>query len=829
VAYYFFEFSNFNTLSEEALFRSLVAQLSYVNEAYARGMYEKHRKGAVQPQLATLQAAFYSLASEAAEPVYVVIDALDELPPLQRTRLLKTLEKTWSIPHRHLHLIVTSRDDVDASEHLDGKVQYELAVEDAMIRRDIAVVIEKELSSAKWTSWPEKECARVREQLNNRADGQFRIVACQIEVLRKAQTSHDLRRALELLPKKLGDTYSYILESVPEDLRVRAHTLLSILSFAFEPVPLSELSAILAVELDDSTDETHLPRYCEDLRYYQPQNIIGLGSALVRTEHLWGPGHPPFLQLAHASVKEYLLQNEFHWSFIDEKLAHEMISRACLALLLHNLTSQVDKRLTVDAYIRHWWYHHVPSEGGKQLLALQIALFQTFPWTCLRDFEIPLDAIGQVNQSELLRYPMTAAAAAGLVDMLNSMLATDQEVNILNHALVVAAATGADLPVITRLVGQGANINTLNEAIGTPLQSAASCGALEVVKFLVSQGACIDLQGGYYGTPLNAAASEGKMEVVEFLLSKDADVNLTGRSYGTPLQAAASLGRLDVVELLAAHGADMNIVAGDYGTALQAAAFIGSLHVVEFLVTHGAHLNIVGGIYGTALLAAAFEGEVKVVDFLIRKGANVNVVAGEYGTALQAAAWTGSLDVVELLVVNGADIDTVGGKYGTALLAAVSEGEKGVVEFLVRKGADLNIVVGEYGTALHAAACMGSLDTVEILVGNGADLNIVGGKYGMALLAAASEGKTEVVDFFLNRSSQVDPIAVNCRTPLHVAAIHGHMSVTQALLKYGANPNTTNYNHRTPLHLAAKNGHHDVVQALLDFGANPYTVGQSLV
>ncbi|KAH8834260.1 ankyrin repeat-containing domain protein [Flagelloscypha sp. PMI_526] len=697
VAYYYFDFTNSKTLSEEALFRSLVAQLSHANEACARVMYEKHMQGAVQPQLATLQDAFYKVASEAFEPVYVVIDAIDELPRLQRASLLKTLENTYSSPRARFYLIITSRDEVDISECLEGKVQFELAIADAMVRRDIAVVIEKELLSKKWKSWPKTERAMLKEHLNRRADGQFRIVACQIEVLRQVQTTLDLRKTLNLLPKKLGDTYSYILESIPEDLRTRAHALLSILSFAFEPVPLDELSALLAVEY--STNEVHLPKYREDSRYHQPQNIIGLGSALIRTEHSWGPAHPPFLRLARASC----------------------LSRTTL----HNQISQFYERLGVDAYVRLWWYHHVPSNGSKQLLALQIALFQAFPWSSLRDFEIPLDAIGHIKQSEVFRYPLSAAAAAGLVDMLHSMLSTTQDINILNHALVVAAATGARLPVISLLVAQGADINTLNETIGTPLQNAASGGALDVVEFLVGQGASINLQGGYYGTPLNAAASEGKLEAVEFLLRRGADVNFMGHGHGTALQTAALLSRLDVVDFLIANGADVNVVAGDYGTALHAAAYIGSLHIVEFLVENGAKLDIVGGKYGTALLAAASEGEMKVVNFLVKKGADMNIVVEGYGTALQTAACAGCLPVVEFLVVNGADAKRVGGKYATALLGAAFEGEVEIVEFFVRRGIDINIMIGDYGMALQAAAYIGSGHPVEFLIGNGANLNIV--------------------------------------------------------------------------------------------------------
>ncbi|KAH8834258.1 ankyrin repeat-containing domain protein [Flagelloscypha sp. PMI_526] len=874
VAYYYFDFTSSKTLSEEALFRSLVAQLSRFSEACARGMYEKHTQGAVQPQLATLLGSFCDLVSEADRPVYVIIDALDELPLPQRDSLLKRLEKAWKFLSHRLHLMITSRDEVDISERLQGKLQFELNVEDAKVQHDIALVIDEELLTEKWRLLPEKKREMVREHLKQRAGGQFRVIGCQIEVLRQARNPRDLDRALKDLPKKLEETYSYILESVPEDRRVQACTLLSVLSFAFEPVPLSEISTLIAVDLGDPADEDNLPRYCEDLVYYKSEDIIDLISAFIRTEYPWGPVHPPFLRLAHASVKEYLIQNDVHWYSINERLAHETISRACLALLLHNLTQEADSRLMVDAYVRLSWYHHIPPNGCMQLLAQQLALFHAFPWSSLRDFEFPIDAIRHVKQHDLLECPLAAAAAAGLVDLLHIMLATDIDRNTLNHALVVAAAVGAGQPVIKLLVSRGADVNALNESIGTPLQSAAAAGDLEVVQSLIRAGADVNLEGGYYDTPLNAAASEGKLQVIEFLLLKGADVNLVGGNYGTPLLAAASLGRLDAVELLVLNGADTNIVAGEYGTALQAAAYIGSLPVVKFLVGNGADLDVRGGKYGTALTAAASEGEMKVVEFLVKEGADMDIVTKVYGTALQSAACVGCLPVVEFLVVNGANMNLVGGKHGTALLAAIFEREVEVAQFLMRKGADTNLVAssldsGRYLVLLNGNG--GNLDLVrhvtahrdthdarnlrtmveslftemiiwdqlrrpnvlpflDTIIEHSKDWSvsphipshIATVEYDLNLIKGSNAAcqLTHAMPRIFNEN-QFTTICELHWGPLHMASYKGQLDIVKVLLKSKADPNALGQNYRTPLHLAAFMGHDSVVMALLSFAANP--------
>ncbi|KAH8813600.1 hypothetical protein DL96DRAFT_1821362 [Flagelloscypha sp. PMI_526] len=692
-AYYYFDFTNPSTLSEEALLRSLVFQLSSIHLQTILALHEKHRRGASEPQLITLLDSIVELAGRSEQPLYIVIDALDELPQPQRKQLFKTLEDISVINLPIMHVLISSRDEIDIISGLRVIAQHNLDVLDGDVCYDIAVFVDQELSVEKWKHWPPDLIERMRIVLNERAAGQFRMVACQLEVLHRAQTTSDLEARLMCLPRKLVDTYIYILNHlIPEEERVRAQTLLRILTVSFDPVPLNELAALIAVDLGDPSDEFTLPTYQAQQRFHQPHNIIGLGTAFVRlTEHRGEMS----LQLSHASVKEYLLQQDpTHWCYMDELLAHSTMASLCLALLFHNESSQPDA--PVRQYVRQRWFEHVPSDPSHQLMIQQIVFFAKFPWSKGTQFQVEAYPHYDSRLSGLIyRCPLIAATAAGLYWLLEVILALEQQQDNLDQALFVAATRAVGIDIMEMLVEKGADVNHINEEIeyGSALQAATLNGDLDVIEFLVENGADVNQGGGDSGPALQAAALHGDLDVIDFLVEKGADVNKEGGYTGSALQAAVLVGDLDVIEFLIEKGADLNMECGPFGTALQAAAHLGAMCVIELLVGEGADMNRVVGRFGTALQTAACHGHLDVIEFLVEKGADMNKEGGKYGSLLQAAAYNGHLDVVEFLVEKGVDVNQEGGKYGSALQAAARKGRVDVVEFLIEVGVDVSSIM----------------------------------------------------------------------------------------------------------------------------------------
>ncbi|KAH8826171.1 hypothetical protein DL96DRAFT_1816580 [Flagelloscypha sp. PMI_526] len=608
VAYYYFEFTNPSTLSQEALFRSLVFQLSHVSNPASRWLYEQHRNGSLQPQLTTLHKSLRDLVTGAPLPVYIIIDALDEFPPPDRSYLLESLLALSPLAVEGVHIMSTSRDELDIQKQFSGKVFLDFSIEREMVHHDIAVFVDQALAAEKWNSWPKQEVLNMRNILITKADGMFRMVACQIEVLNNAQSTEDMR----------------------------AHTLLCVLSVGRKPVSITELSALVTVELGDPTDAINLPVYHEDLRYHEPQNIIGLGTALVRQAKHWHNGIA--LQLAHASVKEYLLTETCSWCALNDQLAHETTARACLALLIHCEDPRNTSGVVDISYTKDNWRRHIPTNHSAQLLSQQVKLFETFPWSRSSAGHSLRHELYGWEKNNLLKSPLIFAAGTSLEQLLLTMLepAPQWKADELNEAMITAYQKKFSTEVLAALIKKGADANSITKHSTPILHDAVYSGQLHVVRVLVEHGADVNRAGGLYGSALQAAASAGALDIAKLLVESGADVNMAGGLYGSALQAAVRGGALDMVKLLVESGADVNVQAGLYGSALQAAVREGALDMVKLLVKCGADVNM-AGVHGSVLQAAVRGGALNMVKLLCESGANVNMVRGLYGLTLQAA------------------------------------------------------------------------------------------------------------------------------------------------------------------------------------------------
>ncbi|KAH8817591.1 ankyrin repeat-containing domain protein [Flagelloscypha sp. PMI_526] len=884
VAYYYFEFTSPSTLSEEALLRSLVCQLSAASPAVLRNFYQKHNKGGLQPQLSTLQATLNELVAASKKPVFIVIDALDELPVTQRKYLLQSLVTfSASKSASGIHVMVTSREEVDIHRAFEEKVDFELGVQGDLVRQDIAAFVDRELEAAKWRLWPRDTIQLARRLLNERADGQFRMVACQVDILHQVKTYERLEEALRSLPKTLSATYDYILGKIPEDLRHQAHRLFTILSFDSSPIWIHDLSAQLAVDFGNEDDPTQLPTLREEALFVDPLDIVDLGASLVsRVDHPGGTS----LQLAHASVKEHFLVPYNAWFSLSEDHAHSVIARCCLALFIKfGVLEQKSKFTDSVSYSISSWSRHVLPNGPLQLLRQQHYLYTFFPWQHIRiEYD---DEQLEVSSS------LASAAFLGLVDLVKTFLDTRRWAEgDMTNALAAAAASErekaikmqcfhtllesgvnvnaftnagsplyhaskvGDLELVQKLIEMEADVNASGERCGSVLQAGATSGELKVVRFLIDNGADVDggegeygsvLQagvlsgniemvqllvgegadvnegGGSYGSPLHAGAAIESLEIVRFLVEQGADVNADEGDEGSPLQAGASTGNLEIIRFLVENKADVNADEGYYGSALQAGAHSGNLEVVRFLVENRADVNAGGGKYGSALQAASFcYNGLAVVRFLVENGADVNAGGGYYGSALKAGAHWGKLEVVHFLVENKADVNAGGGTYGSALQAAsYGYSNMAVVRFLIARGADINANGGHYGSALQAASCAhsGSLAVVRLLVAKGADVNAGGGHYGSALQAGASAGQFEIVCFLVENKADVNAGGGEYGSALQAGAFSGRLDIVRFLVENGADVNAEGGYYGSALQAGAHSGTLEVVRFLVENGA----------
>ncbi len=251
------------------------------------------------------------------------------------------------------------------------------------------------------------------------------------------------------------------------------------------------------------------------------------------------------------------------------------------------------------------------------------------------------------------------------------------------------AALYTGVPMLERLLKQGANPNKRNDANATALMWVAT--DLEKTRLLLARGADVNARSSDMRTPLMIAARRpGNTATVKLLLERGAnpDPNPHPAAESSPLIEAATAGDAAGMELLLNHGAAVK----DAGEpALEMAVTARCSKCVALLVAKGLSQKD----YSVALPSIASLGDVNAVRLMLDHGADVNAVDPLGRTPLMYAAASDllPLEEIKLLVERGADVNAKdshkqGGDTGlTALDIARLHGETPVVEWLVKSGA----------------------------------------------------------------------------------------------------------------------------------------------
>jgi ankyrin repeat protein len=548
----------------------------------------------------------------------------------------------------------------------------------------------------------------------------------------------------------LDETYARILDQIEEEYKERVMHILQFVCFGARPIRMEEVAMLWLIR--NNTGESV---FTDDI-LFEPEDIFDFLGGLfsIETDHTqswtWNflnntvRKKLSILQLAHFSVKEYLLSPRAGYWTLAGEASHLSIVQCSIAYYLHAVAVDAMSPLLPDELLE------------KHSLAEYCCRYMSDHLNRLT----PRDHPALTSTFHCLLHPDSnyIATRFGSLFFRETWQRYDYNIpNPDNHplALILAARLGLSGVALWLLT-----FDTVQEQIdtfvsdfdwGPPILEAAAKGHTDVIRLLLENGANINQEGKYGQNALYFASENGKEAAVRMLIEAGACVN---NEDGTmPIQVASERGHKGIVEMLIKAGADVNL---GYGPALYYASKSGHEDVVQTLILAGADVNL-EGVLGTALHAAAYRytGE-KVVELLIDAGADVNKLAGQYGTALQAAAAgftdePSALEAVQILIRAGANVNLVGGVYGTALQAAAYSERPKIVEELVDAGADVNLVGGEFGTALRAAVLSrdydseNRIDIVQMLIRAGADVNLKGGRDTTPLEEALAHGHTEIV------------------------------------------------------------------------------------
>ncbi|KAF8264996.1 hypothetical protein EI94DRAFT_1804983 [Lactarius quietus] len=262
IAYFYFDFRDTDKQTLYDLLPSLLTQLSTHSdnccEVLSR-VYESHGHGTRKPNARTMVACLKEmLALPGQGPIYIILDALDECPitsgiPSARKQVLDVLKDLVGLQLADLHICVTSRPEIDIRVVLEPLAFHSVSLHDQSgQKRDIEDYIRSVVNSDSDTAmrrWRNKDKELVIETLTERADGMFRWVFCQLEVLQHC-LPQSIRRTLNELPKSLDETYERVLKEIGLANRDHAFRLLQCLAVAIRPMSVEELAGILALDFD---------------------------------------------------------------------------------------------------------------------------------------------------------------------------------------------------------------------------------------------------------------------------------------------------------------------------------------------------------------------------------------------------------------------------------------------------------------------------------------------------------------------------------------------------------------------------------------------------
>lgn len=178
VAYFYIDFSEEETQIPENMIRALLKQICCRSHSAAQeldSLYSDCANGTQQPNLDQLLSVSHRVLDCINDgDIFFVIDALDECK--ERGELLRLLEGIYEQKHPKLHILVTSRQELDIEESLEAMTNDEarICIQSELVQGDILTYIQDRLetdTTLKRFKRQPKIQEKIREALIEKADG----------------------------------------------------------------------------------------------------------------------------------------------------------------------------------------------------------------------------------------------------------------------------------------------------------------------------------------------------------------------------------------------------------------------------------------------------------------------------------------------------------------------------------------------------------------------------------------------------------------------------------------------------------------------------------
>ncbi|KAL9084482.1 MAG: hypothetical protein Q9165_008055 [Trypethelium subeluteriae] len=443
--YFYFDFSDPRKQSHDSMVRSLIHQLYYRSEITRKELnllFSSSENGHRQPATESLCKVFTN-SIEHSDQIWIVLDALDECETRkggQYTSLLPWIRSLIKARLDHVHLLVTSRPEHDIEKAFQYLASTDsiIHLESKLVSDDISTYVHARVRDhdglERWRGRPDIQ-DEIEKELRERANGMFRWVACQLDVLEGCTDLRMLRKAIASLPETLDETYSRILDLIPPYHKDNMIRILQFLVYSERPLRLEEAVDAIIVE----------PEH-EDM--FQPGNRMP---------------QPEEIKLIVREIRESYPFAEY-----------------CAKYWMTHAVDDKDDRVFKRLLIRFFLEEH-----------------GSFVSCCL--LYNPDRSWDKEPSKKMIPHKLYYASFVGLKSAVKLLLQTGADINaqggIYGNALQ-AASLGGYTELVQLLLDKGANIHAQGGEYSNALQAASSRGYTAIVQLLLDKGADINAQGG---------------------------------------------------------------------------------------------------------------------------------------------------------------------------------------------------------------------------------------------------------------------------------------------------------------------------------------------
>ena len=777
---------------------------------------------------------------------FFVIDALDETESKeQRIGILEVLDAIRASQAR-TRIFATTRPHVAG---IENRFQDAAKIEIKAHPEDLQKFLSRRIDRHPDSEWIMDHALKdeILSRLSFHANGMFLLPALQIDFILDQVTKADVRRALGLLSKSLGDAFRSTLDRIAalslQRKEVALKTLM-LISHVRRPLAVAELQHAMAVRFDttdvDKDDMISL------------RTILDSCCGLVEVDRESTNRDLATIRLVHFSLEEYL-RDESHGLFADP---HGTITRLCLKYLTYESSRSLAFKdldhlakalaeLPFLMYAASEWGHHAKWAPLREYQDLAMALF-TNTGSLLAvakisnlqtpEFEKWKSKLWAWALSTNLGAGISLAATFGLTDLLHYLISSTVQPNLGarnqygSTPLHEAAMNGYESTARV-LIAHEASLMDTNNGKATPFYLAISFGHLNVAKMLLENNrAQLDktCQNGF--TALHKAVEIGSNEMVLFLIQSGALINVRTDKGETPLHIAARRGYTSIARSLVVAGALVNAESRERSRPIDLACTGGHVALVRFLLENSASLEHADFMEWTPLHRACRQGDSEVVSLLLQHGANIQARDRTKALPIHVAVRSGKLETVQILLEHNphhrlTQLRATDKRSSTPLIIALYTGKFHVHKYLRRAEYEiLGSGIDNHAPTLPLAMAIeaGSLSEVQQILETNPDLLTLPDSTGQtAVHIAFLEKRLAIAQHLIKLGASINSKGYHDWTPLHLAATIGSLELVDLALSHSANIHARTSSEQTALHKAASSHNVPTVIRLLECGSDP--------